>query len=185
MVKDFKGKKICPITSNNKFPSNISLKIKDNYQKHNDRTSVFFFILVQLKKRGGFPGGTSGKEPTCLCRRYKRHGFNPQVWKIPWRKAWQRTLVFLPGESYGQRSLVGCSPRGGKESDTTEAAQHAHMQLKRPKYYSCSFILFGQSTSFFFPFLLILYYNPFQFFPFCNEDTEAQKLSSVQLLSCV
>ena len=40
-------------------------------------------------------------------------------------------------------------------------------------------------SSFFFPFLLILYYNPFQFFPFCNEDTEAQKLSSVQLLSCV
>ena len=37
-----------------------------------------------------------------------------------WRRAWQPTPVFLPGESHGQRSLAGCSPWGGKESDTTE-----------------------------------------------------------------
>ena len=43
-----------------------------------------------------------------------------QVRKIPWRRAWQLTPVFLPGESHGQRSLVGCSPRGLKELDTTE-----------------------------------------------------------------
>ena len=41
--------------------------------------------------------------------------------KIPWRRAWQPTLVFLPGESHGQRSLAGYSPRCGKELDTTEA----------------------------------------------------------------
>ena len=40
--------------------------------------------------------------------------------KIPWRRAWQPTPVFLPGESHGQRSLAGCSPWGHKESDTTE-----------------------------------------------------------------
>ena len=40
-----------------------------------------------------FPGGTSDKELVCQCR---RHGFLPQVWKIPCRKAWQPTLVFLP-----------------------------------------------------------------------------------------
>ena len=34
----------------------------------------------------GFPGGTSGKEPACQCRRYKRHGFNLWVGKIPWRR---------------------------------------------------------------------------------------------------
>ena len=40
--------------------------------------------------------------------------------KIPWRRAWQPTAVFLPGESHGQRSLMGYSPWGHKESDTTE-----------------------------------------------------------------
>ena len=40
--------------------------------------------------------------------------------KIPWRRTWQPTLVFLPGESHGQRSLVGYSPWGRKESGTTE-----------------------------------------------------------------
>ena len=68
----------------------------------------------------GFLGGTSGKEPACHCRRCRRRGFDPWVGKIPWRRAWQPTPVFLPGESHGQRSLVGCSPWGHKESDTTE-----------------------------------------------------------------
>ena len=40
--------------------------------------------------------------------------------KIPWRREWLPTPVFLPGESHGQRSLVGYSPWGHKESDTTE-----------------------------------------------------------------
>ena len=55
----------------------------------------------------GFPGSTSGKEPACQCRRHKRHRFNPWVGKIPWRRAWQPTPVFWPGESHGQRSQVG------------------------------------------------------------------------------
>ena len=73
----------------------------------------------------GFPGGTSGKEPVCQRRRHKRHGFDPWVRKIPWRRAWQLTPVFLPEESHGQRSLAGYSPWGCTESDTTEVAQHA------------------------------------------------------------
>ena len=36
---------------------------------------------------------------------------------IPWRREWQPTLVFLPGEFHGQRSLMGYSPRGGKKSE--------------------------------------------------------------------
>ena len=54
----------------------------------------------------GFPGGTSGKEPTCPSRRHKRCEFNPWVRKIPWKRAWQLTSVFLPGELYGQRTLA-------------------------------------------------------------------------------
>ena len=45
---------------------------------------------------------------------------NPWVGKIPWRRAWQPTPVFMPGESHGQRSLVGYTPWGYKESDKTE-----------------------------------------------------------------
>ena len=56
-----------------------------------------------------FPGGASGKEPDCQCWRYKRPGFDPWVGKIPWRRAWQPLPVFLPGESHGQRSLMGYS----------------------------------------------------------------------------
>ena len=44
--------------------------------------------------------------------------------KIPWKRKWQPTPVFLPGKSHGQRSLVGYSPQGHKESDTTEATLH-------------------------------------------------------------
>ena len=54
----------------------------------------------------GFPSGASGKGPTCQCRRHKRHEFDPWVGKIPSRKKWQPTPVFLLGESHGQRSLV-------------------------------------------------------------------------------
>ena len=52
----------------------------------------------------------------------KRRGFDPWVGKIPWRRAWQAAPIFLPGESHGERSLVGYGPWGRKESDTTEAA---------------------------------------------------------------
>ena len=51
----------------------------------------------------------------------KRHGLNPWVGKIPSRRKWQPTPVFLLGKSHGQRSLAGCGPQGCKESDTTEA----------------------------------------------------------------
>ena len=69
----------------------------------------------------GFPAGTSGKEPTCQCKRHKRLGFDPWVGKILCKRAWQPTLVFLPGESHGQRRLVGYSPWSCKELDMTEA----------------------------------------------------------------
>ena len=49
----------------------------------------------------------SSKEPTCQCRRHKRHGFHPWVRKIPWRRAWKPTPIFLPRESHGQRNLGG------------------------------------------------------------------------------
>jgi len=50
------------------------------------------------------------KNPPANARDIKRCGFNPWVGKIPWRRAWKPTPVFLPGESLGQRSLEGYSP---------------------------------------------------------------------------
>ena len=57
------------------------------------------------------PWWLSGKESSCHCRRCR---FNPWAGKIPWRRKWQSTPVFLPGKSHGQRSLVGYSPWGCK-----------------------------------------------------------------------
>ena len=72
------------------------------------RLSDFHFISLHLVS--GFPRGANGKEPTCQYRRHKKYEFDPRVRKLPWRRAWQPTPVSLPGESHGQRSLVGYSP---------------------------------------------------------------------------
>ena len=60
----------------------------------------------------GFPGGVSGQESACQCRRRESCGFDPWVGKIPRRRQWQPTLVFLPGKFHGQTSLAGCNPWG-------------------------------------------------------------------------
>ena len=62
----------------------------------------------------------SGKESACQCRSRRVHGLDPWIGKIPWRRKWQPTPVFLPGESHGQRSLAGYSPWGCKESDMSK-----------------------------------------------------------------
>ena len=56
----------------------------------------------------------------------KRCRFDPWIRKICWRRAWQPTPVFLPGESHGQRSLAGYSLWGHKELDMTEATWYTH-----------------------------------------------------------
>ena len=55
-----------------------------------------------------------------ICLPCGRPVFDPWIGKIPWKREWQPTTVFLPGKSYGQGSLVGYSPWGIKESDMTE-----------------------------------------------------------------
>ena len=76
-------------------------------------TRVCTFIKTCMLKMGAFSiggNGTSGKKPACECRRHKRLRFDPWVMKIPWRRAWQPTPVFLSREPHGQRSLAGYSP---------------------------------------------------------------------------
>ena len=76
----------------------------------------------------GFPGGSSGKEPTCQCRTCKKCEFDPWTEKIPWRRAWQPTPVFLPGESHGQRSLAGTVHRVTQPDRLTLSPSLSHRQ---------------------------------------------------------
>ena len=61
---------------------------------------IIIILYIKPLPTWGFPGGASAKEPACQCRTCKRHGFNPCVGKIPWRRVWQPTAVFLSGESH-------------------------------------------------------------------------------------
>ena len=68
----------------------------------------------------GFPSGLAGKESARNAGDTGDSGLLPGLGRFPWRWKWQATLVFLPGETHGQRSLAAIVPWGHKESDTTE-----------------------------------------------------------------
>ena len=74
-----------------------------------------------------------GQESACQC---KRPRFDPWVRKIPWRRKWQPTPVFLPGESHGQRSLAGSSPWGRKESTRLNSLTAATTYYCQPPSHS-------------------------------------------------
>ena len=77
------------------------------------------FLWPHLMAWGYFPGGLVVKNPPALPET-RRLSFNPWVRKIHWRRKWQPTPVFLPGESHGQRSLVGYYPWGHKVQRVAE-----------------------------------------------------------------
>ena len=79
-----------------------------------------------------FPGGSVVKD---LPANNRRHGFDPWVRKILWRREWQPTPVFLPGK---KRSLVGYSPWGHKESDATKQLNNNNSEkTARPVMSDC------------------------------------------------
>ena len=85
----------------------------------------------------GFPGGSDGKG--CACR---RPGLDPWLGKTSWRRRWKPTPGFLPGRPHGQRSLVGYSPQGRKESDTWATSTFTFRNPFLPK---CVCMLVAQS----------------------------------------
>ena len=94
------------------------------------RPSIWDFFLfawstsfrICLQNESGFPGGSDCKASACgsICLQCRTPGFDPWFGKIPWRRKWQPTSVFLPGKFCRQRSLAGYSPWGHKEWGTTE-----------------------------------------------------------------
>ena len=94
------------------------------------------FAAMQIGSSGKTQMGKKKKDltPRCLAQMEKNPptsripGFDPWVGKVPWRRKWQSTPVLLPGESHGGRSLVDYSPRGRKESDTTERLHSTSMK---------------------------------------------------------
>ena len=89
----------------------------------------------------GLPIWLSGKESACQCRQSRRRGFDPWVRKIPWKRSWQPTPVFLLWKSHGQRSLVGYSQWGPKESNTIQQLS-MHTCISLPGQ-GCSFRWLG------------------------------------------
>ena len=80
------------------------------------------YIICKHTHAKEFPSGSEVKNPLTI--------FDPWVGKIPWRRKWQPTPVFLPGKSCGQRSLAGYSLQGNTELDMTEQVNIAqHMQI--------------------------------------------------------
>ena len=83
-----------------------------------------------MNKMDGLLRWRYSKEPACQCRRHKRCkgcGFDPWVRKIPWRRAWQPTPVFLSGETHGQRNLVGyIQSMGCQRVGHNEVTEHTH-----------------------------------------------------------
>ena len=73
--------------------------------KHHLHTMEFIHFARTMQWLG-FPRGSGVKNPPAVRESGRSHGFDPCVWKIPWRRKWQPTPVFLPGESHGQRSLA-------------------------------------------------------------------------------
>ena len=88
------------------------------YKVYNNLT-IYRAVFIPL----GFPGGASGKEPTCQCR---RHGFDFWVWKVPWRKKWQPTLIFLLGKIPWTEKPVGYSPWVPKGWTWLRIHKHTH-----------------------------------------------------------
>ena len=85
------------------FPCSMRTEYVSSLSPNSQFWLIQFEVLYTVYM--GFPHGTSSKEPACQCRRHNRRGFDPWVGKIPWRRAWQPTPVFFPGELQGQVHL--------------------------------------------------------------------------------
>ena len=104
-----------------------------------DQMCLWLYVLLLEKclkfSRLGFPAGTIGKEPACQCMRHKRLWLEPWVGKIHWRRAWQASLVFMPGEPMTEEPgglwSIGLQRARYNGSDLTHT--HTHTRIKMSK----------------------------------------------------
>ena len=87
------------------------------FKESPDPTSLNWFLDPLIQR---LPWWFSGKESACTVRRHRRPGFNPWVRKIPWKRKWQPTPVFLPGESPWTEEPGGLQPIGSQRVRHTE-----------------------------------------------------------------
>ena len=80
------------------------------------------------ERRRHFPGGASGKEPACQCRRCERRGFDPRGWEDALEEGMAAHSSIPAWRIHGQRSLAGYCLWGHKELDTTEVTLHTHTE---------------------------------------------------------
>ena len=85
-----------------------------------------FALTYRIGKSGRTSWASLVLRLQTVCQQCGKRGFDPSVGKTPWKRAWQPTPGFLPGESHGQRSLAGYSPWGLIESDMTDRLIHTH-----------------------------------------------------------
>ena len=113
------------------------------------RVSWFFSLMIY--KLSYIFGASLVAQMQRICLYWGRLRFNPWVWKIPWRREWLPTSVFLLGEFHEWRSLVGYNPWGHKESGTTEwlilfftiyiyaSGSHSHVKMATLFHFSHSY----------------------------------------------
>ena len=91
-------------------------------------------VCVCVDTHMDFPGSSVGKESACSAGDNRNSGLNPRyLGKIPWRREWQPTLVLLPRESHGHRSLAGYSPEGHRSG--TQLNENAHLHMHTHTYW--------------------------------------------------
>ena len=105
-----------------------SLSITNSYMNIWIYIQIHIYTICMCMYMYGIPRWCSGKESACQCRRCMKCGFDPWVWKIPWKRIWYLPPVFLPGKFHEQRSLAGYSSWGHNESDMTNT-MHAHTHV--------------------------------------------------------
>ena len=116
----------------------------------------------------GFPDGASAKEPACRCMRRQRPGLRRWVRKMPWKREWEPTPVFLPEESNGQRILAGYSPWGHKESDMTACTQCIYICMCVCLYIACHI------------FSIMVYHKVLNIVPYCIHNGAPLQYSSLE-----
>ena len=121
-----------------------------------------FHVLKTSYWSTEFPRWLGGKESTCKC---KRHGFDPRPRKIRWRRKWQPTPVFSPGESQGQRSLTGYSPQCCKRDWHDLVTKQKHHHHVRAHLISNAVLVSGVQSTKWFSYTYTWIYSFSNYFP--------------------